>query len=103
MRIGKPQRDGAPADVGEADHALLHLEALDGGERLVGRPPLLDAPLQIAVRALFVAGLAMASTNVLFSALAWVGKSEWLFAIAVLLDDIAAAFATVAFVTFISL
>ena len=31
------------------------------------------------------------------------GKSEWLFALAVLLDDIAAAFATVAFVTFISL
>ncbi len=55
MRVGKPQRDGAPADVGEADHALLHLEALDGGERLVGRLPLLDAPLQVAVPALFVA------------------------------------------------
>ena len=34
---------------------------------------------------------------------AWTGKSEWVFALAVLLDDIAAAFATVAFVTFISL
>ena len=35
--------------------------------------------------------------------LAWSGKSEFLFAIAVIFDDIAAAFATVAFVAFISL
>ena len=56
-----------------------------------------------AVRALFIAGIAMAATNIMFSILAWTGKSEWLFAFAVLLDDIAAAFATVAFVTFISL
>ena len=56
-----------------------------------------------AVRALFIAGIAMAATNVMFSVLAWTGKSEWVFALAVLLDDIAAAFATVAFVTFISL
>ena len=56
-----------------------------------------------AVRALFIAGIAMAATNIMFSILAWTGKSEWLFAVAVLLDDIAAAFATVAFVTFISL
>ena len=56
-----------------------------------------------AVRALFIAGIAMAVTNVMFSVLAWTGKSEWVFALAVLLDDIAAAFATVAFVTFISL
>ena len=45
----------------------------------------------------------MASTNLLFSLLAWSGKSEILFAIAVIFDDIAAAFATVAFVAFISL
>ena len=45
----------------------------------------------------------MAATNIMFSILAWTGKSEWVFALAVLLDDIAAAFATVAFVTFISL
>ena len=45
----------------------------------------------------------MASTNVLFSFLAWFGKSEALFAFAVIMDDLAAAFATVAFVTFISL
>ncbi len=56
-----------------------------------------------ALRALFLAGIAMSATNILFSLLAWTGKSELLFALAVLLDDIAAAFATVAFVTFISL
>ena len=55
------------------------------------------------VRTLFIAGIAMAATNVLFSVLAWVGKSDLLFAFAVILDDLAAAFATVAFVTFISL
>jgi len=55
------------------------------------------------VKAMFVAGILMASTNLLFSVLAWSGKSEWLFATAVILDDIAAAFATVAFVAFISL
>jgi len=55
------------------------------------------------VKAMFVSGILMAGTNLLFAALAWSGKSEWLFATAVLLDDIAAAFATVAFVAFISL
>jgi PAT family beta-lactamase induction signal transducer AmpG len=55
------------------------------------------------VRALFIAGIAMASTNIMFSLLYWVGKVDWLFALAVMLDDLAAAFATVAFVTFISL
>ena len=42
------------------------------------------------VRALFLAGLFMAGTNILFSVLAWTGKVEWLFALAVLLDDLAA-------------
>ncbi len=55
------------------------------------------------LRALFYAGVLMASTNFLFSLLAWSDKSELLFAIAVIFDDIAAAFATVAFVAFISL
>jgi len=55
------------------------------------------------VRALLVSGIAMAGTNVLFSVLAWVGQNEVLFAFAVIADDLAAAFATVAFVTFISL
>jgi len=55
------------------------------------------------VKALFLAGIAMACTNLMFSLLAWVGPSKPLFALAVVVDDIAAAFATVAFVTFISL
>tara|TARA_Y100000590_G_scaffold161086_1_gene184689 strand:- start:25 stop:1395 length:1371 start_codon:yes stop_codon:yes gene_type:complete len=55
------------------------------------------------IKAMFVSGILMACTNLLFAALAWSGKSELLFAVAVLLDDIAAAFATVAFVAFISL
>ena len=55
------------------------------------------------VKAMFVSGILMAATNLLFSVLAWSGKSELLFATAVILDDIAAAFATVAFVAFISM
>lgn len=55
------------------------------------------------VRALVLSGLAMALTNLLFSALAWTGKSEWLFAVAVVVDDITSAMATVTFVAFISL
>ena len=55
------------------------------------------------IKAMFVSGILMASTNLLFSVLAWSGKSEWLFAVAVIFDDMAAAFATVAFVAFISL
>ena len=55
------------------------------------------------VKAMFLSGILMALTNILFSVLAWSGKSEWLFAVAVIFDDMAAAFATVAFVAFISL
>jgi len=55
------------------------------------------------IKAMFLAGILMASTNLLFTLLAWSDKSEILFAIAVIFDDIAAAFATVAFVAFISL
>ena len=55
------------------------------------------------VRALLISGIAMAATNILFSVLHWVGQNELMFAIAVIADDLAAAFATVAFVTFISL
>ncbi len=55
------------------------------------------------IKAMFVSGIMMASTNLLFSLLAWSGKSEFLFAIAVIFDDMAAAFATVAFVAFISM
>ncbi len=55
------------------------------------------------VKTMFFAGGLMAITNLLFAVLAWTGKSEILFAIAVIADDITAAFATVAFVAFISL
>jgi PAT family beta-lactamase induction signal transducer AmpG len=54
------------------------------------------------VKAMFLSGAFMALTNILFSVLAWVGNSEILFAFTVLIDDLAAAFATVAFVGFIS-
>ena len=55
------------------------------------------------VRAMFLAGILMAATNLLFSLLAWSGKSEWLFAFAVVMDDLTGAFATVTFVAFISM
>jgi len=55
------------------------------------------------IKAMFISGILMAGTNLLFSLLAWTGKSELLFAIAVIFDDMAAAFATVAFVAFISM
>tara|TARA_B110000211_G_scaffold204647_1_gene238285 strand:+ start:2621 stop:3976 length:1356 start_codon:yes stop_codon:yes gene_type:complete len=54
------------------------------------------------IKAMFLSGIFMASTNILFSVLAWVGNSETLFAFTVLIDDLSAAFATVAFVGFIS-
>jgi PAT family beta-lactamase induction signal transducer AmpG len=55
------------------------------------------------LKAMFLSGILMAATNLLFSILAWSDKSQLLFAIVVIFDDIAAAFATVAFVAFISL
>ncbi len=53
-------------------------------------------------KAMLISGIIMALTNLMFSVLAWVGNSEILFAFTVLIDDLAAAFATVAFVAFIS-
>ena len=55
------------------------------------------------VRAMFLAGILMALTNLLFSVLAWSGKSEPMFAFAVIMDDLTGAFATVTFVAFISM
>ena len=55
------------------------------------------------IKAMFFSGILMALTNLLFSLLAWSGKSELLFAVAVIFDDMAAAFATVSFVAFISM
>jgi len=54
------------------------------------------------VKGLFISGIAMASTNLMFTVLAWVGPDEWLFAVAVVVDQFTAAFATVASVSFIS-
>ena len=54
------------------------------------------------IKAMFLSGILMALTNIMFSVLAWYGNSELLFAFTVLIDDLAAAFATVAFVGFIS-
>ena len=54
--------------------------------------------LQSSIRSLAATWFA----NILFSFLAWSGKNYELFATAVILDDIAAAFATIAFVAFIS-
>ena len=56
-----------------------------------------------SVKALLYAGIAMASTNILFSVLAWVGPNTALFAFAIIADDLAGAFSNVAFVAFISL
>jgi len=56
------------------------------------------------VRALLLAGIAMAATNLMFSFMAWSAEpSVLLFAAAVLIDDVTASIATVIFVTFISL
>ncbi len=55
------------------------------------------------IKAMFLSGIAMAATNLLFALLFWVGKSEALFAAAVVVDDLTSAFATVTFVAFISM
>ena len=55
------------------------------------------------IKAMFLSGIAMALTNLLFAALAWAGKSDALFATAVVMDDLTSAFATVTFVAFISM
>ena len=55
------------------------------------------------IRAMLVSGIAMASTNLLFAALFWLGRSEPMFVAAVVMDDLTSAFATVTFVAFISM
>ena len=54
------------------------------------------------IKTMFFAGGLMAVTNLLFAVLAWTGKSEILFAIAVIAHDMTSALATVAFLAFIS-
>ena len=55
-----------------------------------------------AVRGLFLAGIAMAATNLLFAWIAIVGPDTRLLAFAVVADGVTSAFSTVAFVAFIS-
>ncbi len=54
------------------------------------------------VRGLFIGGVAMAVTNLMFAWLAAVGPDKTLFAAAIILDNITSSFATVTFVAFIS-
>lgn len=54
------------------------------------------------IRGLLIGGLAMAATNLLFSLMALIGPDVRVFAFAVIADDFTSAFATVAFVAFIS-
>ena len=54
------------------------------------------------VRGLMISGIAMASTNLIFSYMAFVGADTTIFAVAILFDNFTAAFSTVAFVAFIS-
>lgn len=53
-------------------------------------------------KALMLGGIAMASTNLLYSVLAVIGPKTWFLAFAVVADNITTAFSTVAFVGFIS-
>lgn len=54
------------------------------------------------VQGLVIAGIAMAATNLLFSLLAVVGPDTRFLTVAIILDNLTAAFATVAFIAFIS-
>lgn len=54
------------------------------------------------VKGLFISGVAMAATNLMFTWIAMVGPDVRLFAAAVVIDNFAASFATVATVSFIS-
>lgn len=54
------------------------------------------------VRGLFIGGVAMAASNLMFAWIAIVGPSETLFMATLLVDNFTAAFSSVAFVSFIS-
>ncbi|HVS03488.1 MAG TPA: MFS transporter [Thermoanaerobaculia bacterium] len=54
------------------------------------------------IRGLFVGGIAMAASNLMFSWIALVGPHEGLYAAAIVVDGFTSAFSTVAFVAFIS-
>ncbi len=54
------------------------------------------------IRGLFIGGIAMASTNLMFSWLAVVGPEPWLLSLTVVVDGFTAAMGTVAFMAFIT-
>ncbi|MDT8450293.1 MAG: MFS transporter permease [Wenzhouxiangellaceae bacterium] len=54
------------------------------------------------IRGLFIGGIAMASTNLMFSWLAVTGPENWLLALTVVVDGFTAALGTVAFMAFIT-
>ncbi|WP_054113617.1 MFS transporter [Marinagarivorans algicola] len=54
------------------------------------------------LKGLMISGLCMAASNLIFCLLAIVGPIEWLYASAVIIDGFTAAWATVAFMAFIS-
>lgn len=53
-------------------------------------------------RGLFIAGIAMASSNLMFSGIAYIGPEEWLFALTVIVDGFTSSWSNVAFVAFLS-
>jgi PAT family beta-lactamase induction signal transducer AmpG len=55
------------------------------------------------VKGLFLGGVAMASSNLMFALIAMVGPNKMLFAATILVDGYTAAWSTVAFVSFISM
>lgn len=54
------------------------------------------------IRGLFIGGIAMASTNLMFSWLAMTGPEPWLLSLTVIVDGFTAALGTVAFMAFIT-
>lgn len=54
------------------------------------------------LRGLFIGGIAMAATNLMFAWLAWTGPQAWLLGLTVVVDGFTAALGTVAFMAFIT-
>ena len=54
------------------------------------------------LRSIFISGIAMAATNLLFALMAFTGPEPWVFITAVVMDDFTSAVSTVTFVAFIS-
>jgi PAT family beta-lactamase induction signal transducer AmpG len=54
------------------------------------------------IRGMMVGGIAMASSNLLYAVMSWMGPVPWLFLVTLLVDNFCTAFVTVAKVSFIS-